>query len=412
MTEGHDEHRTATTSVTTTERLGLRSESVRRSNLSTILRLLHLEGPLSRTAIGQRTGLTRTAVGTLVGDLVDMAFVDEVTPERDGTRGRPSPIVRPMSGENAVIGVDLLVDSMGVGAIGLGGITLRSVRRERRRQRQSVERTVEDAIRAVEQVRATLPADARVLGLGIAVAGTVASVDQRLVLAPNLGWADVDLRGLFQASIPDLDIHVANEADLGALAESRRGSVAGRSDVLYLSGEVGVGGGIISGDELLRGSGGFAGEVGHLPVNPSGRRCGCGALGCLETEIGEKALLARAGLPADGGRAAVDELLRLAAEGHDDTMKALSLHAHWLAIGITGLVNVLNVEAVVLGGLLGAVFPHIEEQLLEEFGRRALPTVRDTTIVASTLGEDATMLGAGELAWDRVLGDLTAAAGV
>ena len=91
---------------------------------------------------------------------------------------------------------------------------------------------------------------------------------------------------------------IANEADLGALAEHRRGAAAGTDDVVFLSGEVGLGGGLIVGGRPLTGVAGYGGEVGHLPVNPlAGATCRCGSVGCWETEVGEEALLVRAGRP-------------------------------------------------------------------------------------------------------------------
>ncbi len=110
---------------------------------------------------------------------------------------------------------------------------------------------------------------------------------------------------------PPAPIVIANEADLGALAEHRRGAAAGTDDAIFLSGEVGLGGGIIAAGRPLTGVAGFGGEIGHLPVNPlAGATCRCGAVGCWETEVGEEALFVRAGRPPDGGRAAVEAIAR------------------------------------------------------------------------------------------------------
>ncbi|MEM7275765.1 MAG: ROK family protein [Actinomycetota bacterium] len=383
---------------------GLRSASVRRTNLSTILRLLHLDGPMSRTSIRHHTGLTRGAVGTLVADLEAMGFVRETTPAPDGTPGRPSPIVRPRARTNATIGIDLMVDSTGVVLQGLGGAVLRSIRRDRAPGRLGADDLVADAVRLVDQVRSTADADTRIFGVGIAVPGLV-DRDGRLTLAPNLGLAEIDLGRRFEAVIHDLPVIVHNEANLGALAESRRGAAAGRDHVLYLSGEVGVGGGIIADGEPLTGRAGFAGEVGHVPVNPDGLLCGCGAVGCWETEVGEPALLTRAGLPPDGGRPAVETLLNRAGSGDDATRHALAAHARWLGVGLAGLLNVLDVEAVVLGGLFGRLHPHLAEDLDAELDRRVLPALRDRAVVASTLGDDAPVIGAAEAVWRAALDD-------
>jgi predicted NBD/HSP70 family sugar kinase len=392
--------------MTETRRPGLRSQAVRTSNLSTILRELHLNGAASRSHLVQRTGLTRTAVGALASELQANKLVFETTPEPDGSPGRPSPIVTPDSANNAVLALDLMVDSIGVMAVGLGGTVLRSVRRDR--DRRNLDGTIADAANLIESVRNSLEPSCRLFGLGVAIAGLVRDADRAVVLAPNLGWVEIDvvaqLKDLFE---PDFSIVVANEANLGALAESRRGSVAGHRDVLYLSGEVGVGGGIIVDGRLLTGSSGYAGEVGHVPVRMDGRDCRCGARGCLETEIGEEALLERIGRPPDGGRPAIIELMAAAEAGDSTVLDGLAEHSRWLAFGLTGLMNALNPSAVVLGGLLATLFPYLEGPLRAELDRQLFPTVptlqNEVTILPSSIGVDAPAIGAAELAWDAAL---------
>lgn len=393
------------TSTKKREGSGMRNESLRNQNLATMLRLLHLEGPSSRANLGRRTGLTRSAIGGMVNDLASFGLVEESAPNRDGTPGRPSPIVEPVGRRNVVIGADLMVDSIGVAVVGLGGSVLHSIRRDRPRNQQRPEESVGYVCQLIQKLRSDLDPATRIFGVGVAVPGLIAKGTQRVLLAPNLKWENVDIEGLFRPAIADLPLFVGNDADVGVLAESRRGAAAGKSHVLYLSCEVGVGAGVISGGPLLSGARGFGGEVGHLPVNPDGQRCGCGAVGCLETEIGERAMLRRAGWPPDGGRQAVDEVLQAAASGSSDVINALLDHSRWLSIGLTGLINIFDVEIVVLGGLLGRLFPFIGDAVADELAVRVLPALRDTPIVPSAIGEDATLIGASELVWDTVLSD-------
>ena len=142
--------------------------------------------------------------------------------------------------------------------------------------------------------------------------------------------------------------------------------------MLFISGEVGVGGGLIVDGKQLTGAGGFAGEVGHMPVNPEGRTCRCGSVGCWETEIGEGALLRRAGHPPDAGREEVEAVLREAAAGAPDVLEALDAVGRWLGFGLAGLVNVFNPQVVVLGGLFGRIHPFVETTLGAELDRLAL----------------------------------------
>jgi len=169
---------------------------------------------------------------------------------------------------------------------------------------------------------------------------------------------------------------------------------------------VGVGGGLISRGEPVTGAAGFAGEVGHVPVNPDGRPCRCGSIGCWETEVGEGALLERSGRSPDGGRDAVDALLADADAGVQSALDALAAEARWLGIGLAGLINVMNPSMVVLGGLLGRVFPYVRDQVLAEIERRALESSRrGVIVVTSALGPDAPLMGAAELAFEAVLAD-------
>jgi predicted NBD/HSP70 family sugar kinase len=169
-----------------------------------------------------------------------------------------------------------------------------------------------------------------------------------------------------------------------------------------VSGEVGVGGGVISDGRLVTGTNGFAGEIGHIPVNPTGERCSCGAIGCFETELGEAALLRRVGYDGSG-RAEVDRLIAHAEAGDASVAAALDEHARWLAFGLSGPLNLLDLDLVVLGGLLGRIFPHIETALERELADRALIANRTTPVVAASLGEDAAAIGAAEFTWDRII---------
>src|SRR6185503_6058079 len=170
--------------------------------------------------------------------------------------------------------------------------------------------------------------------------------------------------------------------------------------LLFIAGEVGVGGGIVVAGRPLTGVAGYAGEIGHISVNPAGRRCRCGSTGCWETEIGEEALLRRAGVPAEGGRRAVDQVIAAAAAGEHQALAAVDEVGRWLGIGIAGLVNVLNPRVVVLGGLFSKLAPRLIPRVEEELDRFALAAPRaNVRVAAAQLGMDAPLLGAAELAF-------------
>jgi predicted NBD/HSP70 family sugar kinase len=180
----------------------------------------------------------------------------------------------------------------------------------------------------------------------------------------------------------------------------------GSDHVLLVWGEVGVGGGLIVDGQPLTGVAGFGGEVGHIPINPAGTGCRCGSVGCWETEVGEEALLRRAGHPPGGGRDAVDAVIAEAASGGPAALAALDSLGHWLGIGLAGLVNVLNPQLIVLGGLFGRIHGFVAHTVDRELDRHALAPSRALThVVPARLGEDAPLLGAAELAFEALLAD-------
>jgi len=386
--------------------VGQRSETVRRANLSAILRELHTGGPRSRSELVARTGLTRSAIRGLIGEFVAADLVSEERAAPLGGPGRPSPLVRPNPEGAVVLAFDIAVDSLAVALVGLGGEVFDMVRVQRPRGHSSVAEVVDQLAEQAAVVRARSRHDA-LIGIGVAVAGVVRRSDGFVAMAPNLGWRDVPLgAALARALEATVPIWIANEADLGAVAELRRGAAIGADDILYLSGEVGVGGGLIVDGRPLTGVAGFGGEVGHIPVNPDGAACQCGSVGCWETEVGEEALLRLAGHQPGGGWGEVDAVLEEARAGSTIALGALEEVGRWLGIGLAGLVNIFNPRLVVLGGLFGRIQPFVGSALAAELDRRTLPASRALVrVVPARLGVDAPLLGAAELAFEPLLVD-------
>jgi predicted NBD/HSP70 family sugar kinase len=390
-----------------------RTPHLRRSNLALVLDQLRRRGSCSRSQLVAATGLTRSAIAGLVGELEDIGLVVEAAPERDGRPGRPSPVVRVENRGVVALAIEIFVDEIGAAFVALDGSIVSSVRAARPRARVAVAETVADVAELLATLEAQL-ADVdrlrpgrRVVGCGVSVPGLVRDIDGMVVAAPNLGWIDVALADALSPTIGhNVPIHVGNDADLGAIAESRFGAGVGADDLIFVSGEVGVGGGLVAGGRPVVGRLGFAGEIGHMPVNPEGRRCRCGSIGCWETEVGESALLERAGLDPDGGRAAVEVLLERAATGDARATDALRAEARWLAIGIAGLVNILDPDTVVLGGVFARVLPALRASLDAELAaRRYLAARRDVAVVGAALGPQAVTVGAAELAFGPLLDD-------
>ena len=385
---------------------GAGAEQMRRRNLSTLLGQVHLAGPTSRSQLASLTGLNRSTIADLVGELTALGLVVERRAPKSAGPGRPSPVVAANPEGAVVLAIEVAVDSIAVATIGLGGHVYNRVRIDRPRGRFSPSETVEDAVKLAEPLLASVPVDHHFAGVGVAVVGLTRRADGFVHLAPNLGWRDVPLGDMLAARLGlDVPISVANEADLAALSEHRRGVSPGVANLLFVSGEVGIGVGVILGGRPGLGAAGYAGEAGHTLVNPAGVRCRCGATGCWETEAGEGALLRLAG-PAvgTGGRVSIDHTIALAESGDAQVRAAIDTVGRWLGVGIADLVNLFNPELVVLGGMYGRLHPLLRDALEDGLRSRVLAAPGSMVeIVPTALGIDAPLLGAAELALSGVI---------
>jgi predicted NBD/HSP70 family sugar kinase len=393
--------------LTPRDSIGQRSETVRRANLSAIATELHEHGPLTRSRLVARTGLTRSAIRTLIGEFLAAGLVTEERSTPVGTPGRPSRVVRPNPERAYVLALEIAVDSIAAGLVGFGGAVIGVRRVERPRSQLTPEQIVADLAALSARTLHRAPARGALIGVGVAVVGVVRREDGLVRMAPNLGWIDAPLAERLELALAlGVPVSVANEADLGAMAEHRRGAAQGIDDFVYISGEVGVGGGLILGGRAMTGVAGYGGEIGHVPLNPEGRPCGCGGIGCWETEIGEGALLRRAGYPEVGGREAVEAVMREAAAGSPTARRAVEELGRWLGIGLAGLANTFNPELIVLGGLFHRIYPLVAGIVESELDRRVLPAPRASVrVVSAAVGEDAPLLGAAEMAFEPLLAD-------
>lgn len=372
------------------------SEGLRSQNLSQILTMVHRHGPLSRAELTRRTGFNRSTVGALVADLAERHLVHELEPPAGGRVGRPSPIVRANSGV-AALAINPDIDAVTVGVVGLGGHVHRRVRRTTHGV-PSLEEAVAVSREVVSDLRPVLDGLDRVVGVGVALPGLVDVGAGRVLLAPHLGWRDADLIGPFRDAL-GLRTAAANDAALGSLAESIFGAAVDLGDVVYLNGSAsGIGGGIVSGGIQLRGSRGFAGELGHTTVQSGGARCHCGRSGCLDAEVRLEHLLSAGGL-SSGDSEALEVLLSNNPSQHvrSEARRQLAL----LAAALTDFVNVFDPQAIVLGGFLGSLFNFDREVLTTAVGSNSL--AGEVSIRQAALGSELLLVGAAELVFQPLL---------
>lgn len=385
---------------------GVAADGLRRHNLSAVLTHLHINGPSSRSELTRLTGLNRSTIADLVDEMLAGGLIEEERAPRGPGPGRPSPVVRVRPQGAVVVALDIAVDSLAVATVGLGGHVFNKLRIDRPRGRFSPDETIEDAVNLAHPLLASLPDPHSFVAVGVAVVGVTRRTDGFVHLAPNLGWRSIPLGTLLTDEFDGSPVSVANEADLGALGEQRRGAGSGVADLVFISGEAGLGAGVIIGGQPLLGAAGLAGEAGHMLVNPNGQPCRCGSTGCWETEASEGALCRHAGIAEPTGRATIDLLLTRAADGDERSLAAMAMVGRWLGFGIANLINLLNPELVVLGGLFCRLYPHLEQAMREGAQSRALEAPGQlATIRPAALGADAPLLGAAELALSHVLTD-------
>jgi len=386
---------------------GVAADEMRRHNLAIVLERLHLQGPISRSELTGMTGLNRSTVADLIAELAVLGLVEEGPGLATSGPGRPSPVVQPRPEGAVALAVELAVDSIAVATVGLGGHVYNRLRVARPRGRFSPQETVYDVAKLAGPLLGSLPGHV-FAGVGVAIVGIARRSDGFVHLAPNLGWRNVPLAEMLGDELGhDGAVLVANDADLGALAEHRRGVRPGVANLIYISGEVGIGTGVISDGKPLLGSAGYAGEAGHMLINPNGRRCRCGSVGCWETEAGEAALLRHAGTADNvAGLEGLNAIAERAAAGDAKTLRALSEVGRWLGSGIGNLVNIFNPEIVVLGGMYHRLFPFLEDAINEAVATRALDAPAEmVTVTRSGLESDAALIGASELVFSRVVAD-------
>jgi predicted NBD/HSP70 family sugar kinase len=387
-------------------RVGPSQEEIRRQNLGALLRYVHLHGPTSRSELTTALGLNRSTIGALTTDLAAAGLVSEVAPRETRRAGRPSPVVRPESTRVYAYAYSIEVDRLRAARVGLGGIVL-DQREQPRPRGLMADGTVPLLAKLVKEMQESVPARSVYVGAGVAVCGMVRHDDGVVRLSPHTGWVDEPLGPALADELGcGSPVLVGNVADVSAFAEHTRGAAVGCDNVIYLYGDVGVGAGIIAGGRRVTGHGGYGGEAGHMVVRPDGRPCSCGSRGCWETEIGEYALLRAAGREGNGGHEAVLAVVDAANRGDAVAQAALRQVGDWLGFGVANLVNIFNPEMVIFGGTLRDVYLAAAARVRSQLNSIALPACREhLRLRTPELGQDAPLIGAAELAFERLLAD-------
>lgn len=230
-----------------------------------------------------------------------------------------------------------------------------------------------------------------VVGVGLATPGPVDAGRGVVVTTPNMpGWRDVPIADLLAAEV-GLPVRHLRDANAALLGEAWLGAARGHRDVILLTLGTGVGGAALVGGRLLLGRDGFAGEFGHLTIDPDGPPCGCGNRGCLEALVSGSAIRRRTGLDARA-------LFATAGQGDPDALAAVTQVAVFLGIGLACLANAFNPSAIVLGGGMMDGWDLLGERTIEEMRRRTFHAVTaGLEVIPARLGDEAGVLGAARL---------------
>ncbi len=410
--------------------------SLRRYNLATVLRILRDSGPRSRARIATDTGLNKATVSSLVAELSDLGLVLDGDVERGGGVGRPGQTVE-VDGRICGLGTEIDLDYITVLALDLRGEEVYHRRTPVDVQTLGVQRTLDELARAIRETSSEMRnAGRQVAGITVASPGIVETIPGVLRHAPNLGWQEVHVADELAARLaeparngsastgtdpanghetvsPASPIRVDNDANLSALAEYVMGASAGVADLVHLTGDTGVGGGVIADGSLLRGTQGYGGELGHMPIGDPKRPCGCGRFGCWETTVGFAALLREVADPSDWVTdTSVDlevrlaEIRRRAQLGDGRTLRGLEVIGTGLGLGAAIIVDLLNPRVIALGGYFAVLGDLFLQPMEAELNKRAVAPGRGgCRIELSSLGFSAACRGGAHVALEAVLTD-------
>jgi glucokinase-like ROK family protein len=385
--------------------------SLRELNRGRVIDALRGRGTASRAEIARATGLSRSTVSSIVSDLLEAGIVaeqDDATGVAHGDQGGRPPVLLSLEKSAGVaLGVDFGHTHLRVAVSDLSHEVLAEAARNIDVDHSAAE-GLDAAADLVDDVLKRAGAQRKqVLGVGMGVPGPInratGAVGSSAILP---SWVGVDAAAEMTKRLR-MPVHVENDANLGALAEYVWGSGKGFSDLIYIKLSSGVGAGLLLGGRLYHGTGGTAGEIGHIPVQNGTAICRCGNRGCLETVASARAIAEQVGV-SRGEPVSTKELLELAANGDPAAGRLIGEAGRQIGVALAGLCNLVNPDCVIVGGDLSATGGLITEPILESIRRYAITSAADqVTVVAGVLGERAELLGALALilnASDGVLG--------
>lgn len=387
---------------------GVRQGSLREANLELITRHVFAHGeddaPISRARLAEEARLTRSTSSRLVDALIEGRILEALPPVNTAGRGRPAVPLIPARNSYVGLGLEIGVGLLAARLVDLSGRVLAESLDEAAPAGAEPGKVLRHLGVMVREILDDLAPGLILAGATLSVPGLVDRRDGRLLVAPNLGWTDLDPYPFLAPVIgPQVDFHIGNSANLAAraVAQTRPGCPGPWPSFVYLHGEIGVGAAIrLDGREFL-GAHGWAGEIGHMTVDPAGPECRCGSHGCLEQYVGRLSLLQAAGLPP---RASIHTLSSRLESGEPVAVQAVDAAGHALGSVLSSVVNLLDLPTLMLGGDLAVIGEHLRGPIAEEMKHRLLSDpLAAPEVVLAPVGTALAATGAAYEALDRVI---------
>jgi predicted NBD/HSP70 family sugar kinase len=359
-----------------------------------MLRAAHETPGITRAAAARELSIGSGAASELAASLVDAALIDEAPVSGTGGRGRPTRALVPHARGPVMLAASIRHASWTLEAFELGNRRLAALSGANPGGAPAALQSLADAVTRIRR-----RFSGRVQGIGVAAPGTVA--DERTLDATILGWRGLDLSTIW----PQAPVFVAgNDATFAAIAEGQHDPARDAALLIYLHIEAGLGGAILQRGRHLPGAHGLTGEFGHLPMGDAHLRCPCGAHGCWGTSVDGDQLARLLDAPRPQDPVAFGEqVLHEARSGDRAGRDAVGQVARSLGRGTAGLVNALDADLVLLGGLAAGILRTAPDELRGAFDAGLMDVRRHTptTILPARLTDDGPVIGAAQTAWSR-----------
>jgi predicted NBD/HSP70 family sugar kinase len=371
--------------------IALDHSDIKTNNKKRIIRLLSKERELTKLDISRKLDISVPTVTTIVGELKEDGIVEEAG-MATSTGGRKPVIIRFLPDSRYSIGIDLGRDYVRAVLTNLDSAIIGDRKRD---LTVITENEVLNVMQALieELINSQPDAESKLLGIGLSLPGIVNETELTLEVATNFRLKNISFEELHSQF--NLPIFLENEANAGALAESKLGIARELNNLIYVSVTEGIGGGIFINNDMYKGSGKRAGEIGHMCIAKNGRQCNCGRKGCWETYASSRALIRDYNEKASRKTKSIDELIQRFQAGEENAVQVIEEYIDNLAEGVQSLIFIFNPDYIVIGGDISKYSVIFSSKLSSRiFGNNEFYKEGDVKILFSGLGSDSNILGA------------------